>query len=221
MNALLRALPCAALLGAALLLPACTGAAPFQGQIGCDDTLLHARIVGEQRSIAGLRLNLGDGWNENLTGLDVGIVNQLRRQCRGAQIGIFNEADTLTGVQAALGMNGRWESTHTGAQVALFFNLGGKEVRGLQLAVAANRGERVAGMQIGAVNTAREIGGAQVGLVYNDAERVSGAQIGLVNECTVASGVQVGLLNINRTGFVRVFPLFNFSVREPGPNPGY
>ena len=37
-------------------------------------------------------------------------------------------------------------------------------------------------------------------------------QLGVVNSCR--SGVQIGLLNFNETGFLPVFPLFNFSTKE-------
>ena len=37
-------------------------------------------------------------------------------------------------------------------------------------------------------------------------------QLGVVNSCR--SGVQIGLLNFNETGFLPVFPLFNFSTKD-------
>lgn len=207
--------------GFALFLSACSGPAPFQAQIGHHDTLLHAQIVDEERDVAGLRLNIGDGYNANVAGLDVGIINQVNHDMSGAQIGIFNEADRMRGLQVAIGMNGTYPSTNSGAQVAIFFNMGGTSTRGLQLALVANRADSIAGTQVAAINTAGDVGGAQLGVVYNDAEKVRGVQLALVNQCTQSKGIQIGLINLNRTGFLPVFPFFNFSVREPGPNPGY
>jgi hypothetical protein len=218
---LIRLLSGASALVATLILSACSGPAPFQAQIGHHGTRLHAQIVAEERDVAGMRVNLGDGWNENVAGFDLGIINQVRRNFSGAQMGFFNEADRMAGVQIGLAMNGTWPSTNAGAQIAGFFNLGGKAMRGAQVAVVANRADDLSGAQVAAVNTGGAVRGAQIGIVYNDAETLSGVQVGLVNQCTHSTGVQIGLINLNRTGFLPVFPLFNFSVREPGPNPGY
>ena len=43
-------------------------------------------------------------------------------------------------------------------------------------------------------------------------EPQSAVQLGLFNSCR--SGVQIGLLNFNETGFLPVFPLFNFSTKN-------
>lgn len=208
-----------------VLLSACgRTTTPFQFEIGAQGTYCYAEIVGEEYSVKGMRLNLADGRNMDVTGLDVGIVNNVTRDARGLQVGIFNGADnTMAGAQVAFAMNGAERNASSGAQVAFFYNYcgGGSVMRGLQLAVVANRVDGISGTQIAAINTARGIRGAQLGVVYNDAEEVSGVQFGFFNGCTHISGVQVGVLNFNRTGFLPVFPLFNFSVKAPGPNPGY
>ena len=215
----------ASLLVLPVILTACGRATtPFQFEIGAQGTYCYAEIVGEEYSVAGMRLNLADGRNLDVTGFDLGIVNNVTRDARGLQVGIFNSAEnTMAGAQVAFAMNGAERNASSGAQVAFFYNYcgGGSAMRGLQLAVVANRVDGISGTQIGAINTARGVGGAQIGAVYNDAEEVRGVQFGFFNGCAHISGVQVGVLNFNRTGFLPVFPLFNFSVKAPGPNPGY
>ena len=121
------------------------------------------QLVGADRSITGLRLNLIYGVNTSVVGLDVGLVNRnTAGVSKGLQYGIVNlvEAD-FTGWQDG-GVNitrGAFEGLQSGA---------------------VNSAGSGRGLQWGVVNISDSFNGLQLGLV-NYAENMHGLQIGLVN----------------------------------------
>ena len=59
-------------------------------------------MIGKTRSIRGIRFNLGYGINYDVSGLDVGGINQTDHFQKGLQIGFFNNTLKMTGLQIGL-----------------------------------------------------------------------------------------------------------------------
>ena len=53
-------------------------------------------------SVKGWRLNIFYGVNQNVSGLDVGLVNQVEGDQKGVQIGLFNTSFKSSGIQIGL-----------------------------------------------------------------------------------------------------------------------
>lgn len=138
------------------------------------------QIFSEDRSVAGLRLSVLLGVNQDVAGLDIAagvtrtegtfrgvqlaMANQVEGDCKGLQFGLTNEVDGL--------------------------------LRGIQISAL---GSNVVGGS-----------GAQISALWNWADSLSGVQIGVLNFGGQMKGLQLGLLNFNDNGFLPVFPLFNF-----------
>ena len=139
------------------------------------------QVFGEGRSVAGLRLSLISGANQDVTGLDLlGIASLTRGDQTGLQIGLYEEVGgDLAGWQLA-GFAADVDGRARGLQTAAIYNHAG-EGTGVQLAAALNRTERMRGLQIALVNWTDDL-----------------------------DGVQIGLININRNGWIPFLPLFNF-----------
>ena len=62
--------------------------------------------------------------------------------------------------------------------------------------------------------------GAQIG-IFNDSEDFGGFQLGVLNftKDKESLGFQIGLINYMENGFLPIFPIFNFSIREVDERP--
>jgi len=60
------------------------------------------QLIPERDSIKGVRINFGLGVNQNMYGIDIGMINQVDGDQRGLQFGIFNSSFKTTGVQIGL-----------------------------------------------------------------------------------------------------------------------
>jgi hypothetical protein len=164
------------------------------------------QIFPESTSIRGARLNLLYGANENLDGVDAGLINRVTDEVGGIQLGVAN----LT------------EGAMTGAQLGFLANEAGR-MRGLQLLALGSRSESIAGVQWAGVAVTNSLSGLQVATGVS-AQRVRGVQIGLlVTECSGeltgiqigalvnfangVTGLQLGLLNIDPSSRFPVTPL--------------
>jgi len=171
-----------------------------------------AQIASSEKSVCGLRLNLPIGSNNNVTGIDIGLIGAAVKS-RGIQLNIINVSDENTGLQIA----GLFNLTETvrGIQVAPLanYNLGihtSPDMVGLQLAMFLNNHDGdITGAQIGLFNWATNLHGVQAGLINNVEYSVTGFQVGLVNVAHELKGVQIGLLNIAHNGIQPYFPLIN------------
>lgn len=177
-------------------------------------------------SIRGVRFNLSLSENENLTGLDFGVVNQVNSRLRGLQAGGMNYAPLAEGLQFGL-VNSSFDmggNAVVGAQVGLMnytSNLHGIQAGGLisdggnitgaQVSVISSGFPRmgidkleVQGVQMGGLTSfAGDVTGLQASLLGNWAfDDVRGMQIGFYNRAESLTGVQVGVINYcgNLTG---------------------
>jgi len=122
------------------------------------------QLVPDDIDISGLKLNLPYGSNQNVSGLDLGLVS-INDNTAALQVNLFNRAaENFAGLQLGL-VNVAGASD--GISVS-FFNSVENISRGLNLAL---------------INTALEHRGVQIGLV-NYTEFLTGFQIGLVNIVT-------------------------------------
>lgn len=98
-------------------------------------------------SIRGFRWNVLYGLNENVSGLDMGIVNRVNDEFKGIQLGFYNEAQKAGGLQMGI------------------LNTAAQEARGLQLGII-NHSANMNGIQVGLLyNSADTLKGVQIGLL--------------------------------------------------------
>ncbi len=170
------------------------------------------QLIPNDGDFAGLRLNI-IGVNRDVSGLDIGLINQTDGLFRGAGLGIVNlcPGDTcgvsvgfinhvngdLKGFQG-IPLLSWWNAVNVvhghcaGAQGGLFNNatsLSG--VQGGLVNVAYN----AKGVMIGLYNYTENFTGLHLGLINIAYEDMTGAQIGLYNGVRNANGFQLGLIN--------------------------
>lgn len=165
------------------------------------------QLFQQETKVQGLRLNILYGVNKEMTGIDIGVVNQTNGPTQGLQLGLFpfggfNITNELEGVQFAGFFGGA--------------NSANGNVSGMQLAgilAGFNKAENLTGIQIAGillgVNLAKDTKGIQIATLYNQAEQLSGLQIGLVNVVNNLHGVQIGLANIVRESSPVFLPIVN------------
>jgi hypothetical protein len=119
------------------------------------------QLVPESIDIIGLKLNLPYGYNEYVSGIDLGVVGGAER-CDAIQVNLFNVVPDRA----------------TGVIVGAFNLVGGAE--GVHCAALNLAAEDCIGMQIGLLNTAQDVTGLQIGCV-NRCDSLHGIQIGLAN----------------------------------------
>jgi hypothetical protein len=120
------------------------------------------QIFNEKTSITGLRVSIY-GVNQNLSGVDWGLVNVLNGTMKGAQWGFFNRVKgDMFGYQD--GFINFTEGNFTGWQSSLVNTTNGS----------------FTGFQSGLVNFAENMGGLQLGLV-NYTGKLHGFQVGIIN----------------------------------------
>lgn len=122
----------------------------------------NVQIVPDEINVAGLKLNLPYGGNNNITGIDLGFASTSENTSALQLNLILNQAsEQFSGVQAAI-------VNHA------------ERSEWLSLGLVNITGDRARGIQFGALNSTMEMRGLQVGLV-NYAELMTGVQIGLAN----------------------------------------
>ncbi|HUI08234.1 MAG TPA: hypothetical protein VL486_14640 [Verrucomicrobiae bacterium] len=105
------------------------------------------QLVPQEQSITGFRLNIY-GCNQDVTGVDIGLVHQATGNFKGAQFGIVNKVDgDSSGMQLA-GIFSETRARMTGWQVGM-----------------GNHAGYMKGVQLGFVNMADDMTGIQIGLV--------------------------------------------------------
>lgn len=170
--------------------------------------LVHpVQVFPEKTDVQGLRINIIYGLNENVSGLDIGIANQVIDKFKGAQVGAFpfggvNITKELSGLQLAGFFGGVNVTT-------------GKTV-GIQVSGAAAGinyagdviGAQISGLLLG-VNIAKNVKGFQACVIYNQADSMQGLQVGLVNHCKQMKGIQIGLVNVIEEGKIPFLPIVN------------
>lgn len=177
------------------------------------------QLFPEETKVEGLRLNLIYGVNKEMTGLDLGIVNEVTGTTKGVQAAYIlggNISRDLDGAQIVWGFGGvnvtggvanglqiagvsggvNWAEEFNGVQLSGIFGGINKaaNLRGLQVALAA-----------GGINKASDMSGMQIAGIFgglNFADDVGGVQvagmIGGINAARNLTGVQLsGLFGIN------------------------
>ena len=135
------------------------------------------------------------GANNDVTGLDLGIVN--------ITAGEFN------GVQYAWAY-GQTDKDFNGVQLGIVSHIRG-EMYGVDSGLVNFVEGKTCGLMYGFVNWAdAEMKGLELGFV-NCAANLNGVQFGLVNWAKAGYGLQIGLINIFGDGFLPVFPFINFN----------
>lgn len=120
------------------------------------------QLVDASESITGLRLNIY-GVNQDLTGLDYGLLHELRGSGLGAQLGLVSlTLHDFTGIQASI----------------IYTSVGG-DMTGLQHSFV-NQAGSLTGIQVGIVNLTEPVQGLQIGF-YNQCDGLQGLQLGLIN----------------------------------------
>ena len=106
------------------------------------------QIFKSSESIAGLRLNLIYGKNDNMTGLDIGLGNHATGKLQGIQWGAVNLAGQGgAGIQVGY-VNVDKGGTFTGLQYGWY-----------------NETNQMVGLQLGLLNWAQSANGLQIGLI--------------------------------------------------------
>ena len=169
------------------------GSYPFQ--IGFYPTL---QLVPYDQDVTGVRISL-IGCNRNMTGLDLGIINQSDESFRGIAVAPINlSKGDAGGIQ--IGFINHVNGDVVGIQgiplVSWYhaLNIVHGQITGLQGGFY-NQAETLSGMQGGAINVAYNSKGGMVGL-YNYSDSMGGIGLGLVNVAYEdAHGLQIGLYN--------------------------
>lgn len=119
-----------------------------------------AQLCEQGTPVWGLRLNLLKSQNDEVFGLDLGLVSDIG-EADAISLNAVNTAVSLKGGQAGI------------------YNRVACEALGVQLGLY-NLCDSVYGGQIGLVNAAQSVGGCQIGL-FNRCISMNGIQVGLIN----------------------------------------
>jgi len=182
---------------------------PYDG----DFAGLRLNIIGVNRDVSGVDIGLINQTDDTFRGVGIGVVNLCPGDTHGMSVGFINHVNgDLYGFQG-IPLLSWWNAVNVvhghcaGAQGGLFNNansLSGMQgglvniaydAKGVMLGLY-NYTENFYGLQIGLVNIAYEdMTGMQVGL-YNGVRNADGFQFGLINQCQNLDGLQIGLINI-------------------------
>lgn len=140
------------------------------------------QIFPQEDSIEYFRWDFLYGVNDNVRGLDIGLVNQTTGAQRGLQSGFVNLTKDFHG----------WQNGFVN------INEGKEKSIGLQTGFVSYVNGDFSGLQWGTINIVKgEYHGTQVGL-FNSAGDLHGLQLGFINMSErISEGVQIGLANVN------------------------
>ena len=156
-------------------------------------------MIGNGHSLEGVQIGLVNFLKQDVKGAQIASVfNMIEGENNGAQVaGVFNISKGSQIFQGAGVFNISDDETK-GAQTAGVFNISGGKMEGVQASGVFNINEGFFdGVQAsGIFNTSRGHKGLQASLV-NVTGDMEGLQVGLVNYGKDVKGVQLGLININ------------------------
>ncbi len=177
------------------------------------------QLFSDESDVIGPRFSLPYGCNRSLSGIDVGLVNDVKKSLRGIGIGGFvNSSGEAAGIYLAGICNltgGGFDGIEIAGVMNVFSDTSVLETstwRGLQLSGVANAGVIVRGVQIcGLGNMADNMKGVEIAGVGNFVDTMSGFQAaglvnlgwivegfqfaGLYNRAHEMNGLQIGLIN--------------------------
>ena len=129
--------------------------------------------------VAGVFNAIHDG--SDFCGVQIAAVNYAGGTMNGAQLGVFNDAETANGLQIGA------------------INYVDKDLSGFQIGAINLVGAEMTGFQIGAINFAEKANGVQIGAFNVAGSAFAGIQIGALNVVgsrnAPFSGVQIGAIN--------------------------
>ncbi len=158
--------------------PVGRGATPFQLAFAAQ-----VQMLPDTWDVMGLRVDLVAGCNRNVSGLDLGLLNESDGWEYGLQVG------------------GLWNDVHG--------SMAGLQVAGLVNTTGAK--DRCQGLQVAGANLGGATDGVQIGVFNEAAGGMTGVQIGLVNiSDRPLMGMQIGLINLDEGGPVPFMPIMNF-----------
>ena len=186
------------------------------------------QMVSADSSVMGFRLTVINGANKDVTGLDIpllvghtsgsqvglqigGLLSVIKGDLLGAQI---INSGSVEGEMRGLQLGAQ---LHAGSGVGLQLGLMNSvtKFRGVQIGAMLTQVEDLKGLQIGFINSLQpdvqlhegDGAGVQAGVI-NSVKKFRGVQIGaIVNMADELKGLQIGLININKNGFLPIFPL--------------
>jgi hypothetical protein len=155
------------------------------------------QLVDASSDVRGLRIDIVYGENNNVTGVDLGVVNSTTGDFAG--FGWALGANIVEGSAKGVQWSGIYSGTE-GEFVGWQFGL-----------VARAAGSGSAGFQSGWINLAdADFKGLQLGL-FNKASHARGVQLGFVNWADKLDGLQIGLVNYaENSDLYKVLPLVNW-----------
>jgi len=124
------------------------------------------QIIPEDYAIYGLKLGLPYSSNRKLSGLDLGLCNQVTETHYGLSCaGLLSmHSGQMYGVNIS-GIMNLSDADETGLTVAALYNEIKATLKGVQIAALVNQAYSVKGIQIGLINYSRNLVGAQIGLL--------------------------------------------------------
>ena len=158
-------------------------------------------------SVYGLRFGGLCGYNNDVYGLDLGVLDFAEGTTGSLAAGFANIVyGEGYGLQAAaLNYDGAFYGMQVGA-----LNWANYESRGLVIGAANVNLQDFAGFAIGAVNYAGSASAVQIG-AFNCAYEAKGLQIGFLNACDRLYGVQIGAFNIIANSKLPIMVIANAS----------
>lgn len=124
--------------------------------------LPNLQVAPRHWPVFGVRIDVGYGVQDRVTGIDLGLFNDVRSELNGVAVGIANVGEgRVRGLR--LGVANALEGSVVGVDLGVANQAIGS-LKGAQLGVA-NVIEDGVGCQIGLINSARSLRGLQLGLV--------------------------------------------------------
>ena len=167
------------ILSLVLILSCLTGisAARAQNEVTAVQLSLFAptQLFYQSYSVEGLRLDLIYGLNQNVRGVDLGLINESLGYAGGLELGLSNRVSKeFGGVQIGLFNEVKWE--FSGVQIGVLANIDVRPARGVEASIFYNDAqEEIRGLQFGLVNHAASLYGVQIGLLnFNDDAKYKG-----------------------------------------------
>jgi hypothetical protein len=133
------------------------------------------QVYSDDYSVDCFRLDIIYGVNEDVKGVDIGMINETKHNVHGFEWGLVNQVkDDFGGWQ--LGLVNEVHHDFKGFQLGLLANRTKGSCQGFQASVFFNDAEEdLRGLQLGIVNNTGSLYGVQIGLLnFNDDERYLG-----------------------------------------------
>lgn len=167
---------------------------PYDG----DFAGLRLDIIGVNRNVSGVDIGIVNQTDNAFSGIGIGIVNLCQGNSSGLNIGFVNNVDgDMRGLQG-IPLLSWWNAVNVvdghcaGAQGGLFNKAG--SLHGVQGGLV-NVAYDSKGVMLGIYNYSKTLYGVQAGIANIAYNEMTGVQIGIYNGVRDANGFQLGLIN--------------------------